>query len=101
MIITYQSDPANLEIISLDWKAYRWWKDSDSQIIYKLWDEIKANPHLTYEELCEHLKTAYKEKTVKSSADMYGCERYFEITTRGVLPKIIIYSNNEESCGKK
>jgi len=89
-IITYERGHANTTYFGTDWEAYRWTNKRDTLILDQLWSFINNNRMIPFEQLCELLKTFYKTKTVKSYAELHRDEGRFEITNKGVLPKILI-----------
>lgn len=99
-VITYERGYPNTTYFGTDWEAYRWVNKKDTLILDQLWRFINNNRMIPYEQLCELLKTFYKTKTVKSYAELHKDGKRFEITNRGIMPKILIV-NKKDKCQKK
>ena len=73
---------------------YRWRKSSHTQILYILENVVEGNTDSTFDDLAEKIKTAYKERTVKSKVEIYtGEKNRIEIIRKGIFPSIIICKN--------
>lgn len=95
-IITYERGCADRMIFANDWEAGRWYKNNDTLVIHELWQFINTNRNLPFDKMYEMLKTLYKLKTVKSSADIQQHKNRIEILTKGVFPKIVILKIENE-----
>lgn len=93
-VITYSRGVADVQYTGHDWEAMRWFKKNDTLIIDELWRFIDSNRNLPFDSLYPMLKELYKNKTVRSFADIhkdeYQGKGVIEITTRGIFPKILI-----------
>ncbi len=101
MIITYERGQADKNIDAVYFTAHRWTSNKDTLVLDLLWREIQDNSELEFRELFWFLNDVYKNRKCKSRCDIHADinfdvetrakQRYIEIITKGVFPKIMIW----------
>jgi len=89
MVITYNKSYGESRK-GIDWILYQDLKFKDSLIIWNLFNFVKANTGMTFDNLYESLKIQYKNKTVKSRCVIECDENRIEILTKGTFPRFYI-----------
>jgi len=74
-------------------EAHRWRKSNDTLILDNLWYDtiLDYGKYATYEQMVDEIKSAYKNKTVKSTVSFYESDGRFEIIKKGVFPSIVLW----------
>lgn len=91
MIIEYTDTARYIEIIGEHFKAQKFSRTHNTNIIYELWEVIKTNQDKPFEEIYETLREAYKNRQSRSRCEMYQLnDSMIEVNNKGVFPNILI-----------
>lgn len=96
MTIEYTSGQADVDLTGEHINALRWYKKTDTLIIDDLWEVVENNIDETPEDLFNLLKLYYKNKTVRSRAEISFDRQSgrIEITNKSIIfPNILIIKN--------
>lgn len=92
MVITYTKS-YNEVCEGINWTLYQDIKLKDSLIIWKLFNFVKSNKEMLFEDLYAAVKFEYQTKTVKSRCVIEKDGQNINILVKGVFPRFYIQKN--------
>lgn len=77
----------------INWTLYEDVEIKDSLIIFHLFNFVKTNEEMLFDDLHEALKLEYKNKTVKSRCVIEKDSNNINILVKGVFPRFYVQKN--------